>query len=194
MQAQPRHFESVGSRLGFHVREETPARLFLSWQGARFPGWLCLGLALALLFVSVPILVAIRLKGFGSRVGALWYFPFMNVVLLGIGAFLVSVRRSIVLDRESAQVLLTKTTLINRRVLRLAFADVTHLKVGVDQVYSGAGVAGSTVGQSYFPVHSLRLVLTGGETVLLDRGSERRMASLGEKLSRFLERPLVKDT
>jgi hypothetical protein len=118
----------------------------------------------------------------------------MNVVLLGIGAFLVSVRRSISLDRESAQVLLTKTTLINRRVLRLAFADITHCKVGVDQVYSGAGVAGSTMGQSYFPVHSLRLVLTGGETVLLDRGSERRMDSLGEKLSRFLERPLVKDT
>jgi hypothetical protein len=194
MQGQPRHFESVGSRLGFHVREETPARLFLSWQGARFPGWLCLGLALALLFVSVPILAAIRLKGFDSRVGSLWYFPLMNVVLLGIGAFLVSVRRSISLDRESAQVLLTKTTLINRRVLRLAFADITHCKVGVDQVYSGAGVAGSTMGQSYFPVHSLRLVLTGGETVLLDRGSERRMDSLGEKLSRFLERPLVKDT
>jgi len=194
MQGQPRHFESVGSRLGFQVREETPARLLLSWQGARFPGWLCLGLALALLFVSLPIIAAIRLKGFASRVGALWYFPFMNLMLLGIGAFLVSVRRSIVLDRESAQVLLTKTTLINRRLLRLAFADITHFKVGVDQVYSGAGVAGSTMGQSYFPVHSLRLVLTGGETVLLDRGSERRMESLGEKLSRFSERPLVKDT
>ena len=193
MQGQPRHFESVGSRLGFQVREETPTSLVLSWQGARFPGWLCLGLALALLFVSVPILAAIRLKGFNSRVGALWYFPFMNLLLLGIGGFLVSVRRSIVLDRKSAQVMLTKTTLINRRVLTLAFADIAQVQVGVDQVYSGAGVAGSTVGQSYFPVHSLRLVLTGGETVLLDRGSERRVESLGDKLSRFLERPLVRE-
>jgi hypothetical protein len=194
MQGQPRHFESVGSRLGFHVREETPLRLFLTWQGARFPGWLCLGLALALLSISVPILAAIRIRGFGSRVGSLWYFPFMNLVLLGIGAFLVSARRSIVLDRESAQVVLRKSTLISRRVLCLDFAEVTHFRVGMDQVYSGAGVAGSTVGQTYFPVQSLRLVLTGGETVLLDRGSRRRMESLGEKLSFFLERPLAKDT
>jgi hypothetical protein len=191
MQGQPRHFESVGSRLGFRLREETPESLLLTWQGARFPGWLCLGLALALLFLSVPILEAIRLNGFDSRVGALWYFPLMNFFLLGIGVFLVSVRRTIALDRETGQAVLTKTTLISRRILRLEFSEIAGLKLGVDQVYSGAGVAGSTVGQTYFPVQSLRFVLREGETVLLDRGSRRRMESLGEKMSSFLERPMT---
>ena len=171
MQGQPHHFESIGSRLGFQIREETPQRLFLTWQGTRFPGWLCLGLALLLLFLSVPILQAIKLQGFGSRVGALWYFPLMNFLLLGIGAFLVSVRRSITLDRHFCRILLTKETLVSRRVLQLDFPEIVSLKVGADQVYSGAGVAGSTVGQSFFPVQSLRIVLGGGETVLLDRGS-----------------------
>lgn len=194
MQGQPHHFESIGSRLGFQIREETPQRLFLTWQGTRFPGWLCLGLALLLLFLSVPILQAIKLQGFGSRVGALWYFPLMNFLLLGIGAFLVSVRRSITLDRQFCRILLTKETLVSRRVLQLDFPEIVSLKVGADQVYSGAGVAGSTVGQSFFPVQSLRIVLGGGETVLLDRGSRRRLESLGEKLSIFLERPLVNDT
>ncbi|MGH7847345.1 MAG: hypothetical protein ACREQW_19530 [Candidatus Binatia bacterium] len=193
MQGQPRHFETIGSRLGFQIREETPQRLFLTWQGTRFPGWLCLGLAIFLLFLSVPILQAIKLQGFASRVGALWYFPLMNLLLLGIGVFLVSVRRSITLDRQSARVLLKKETLVSRRVLQLDFPEIVSLKVGADQLYSGPAVAGSTVGQSFFPVQSLRLVLNGGETVLLERGSRKRVENLGERLSIFLEKPLAKN-
>jgi hypothetical protein len=193
MQGQPHHFESIGSRLGFEIREETPQRLFLSWQGARFPGWLCLGLALSLLFLSVPILQAIRLQGFDSRVGALWYFPLMNFLLLGIGAFLVSVRRSVTFDRQSGRILLLKETLVSRCVLQLDFSEIATLQVGADQLYSGPAVAGSTVGQSFFPVQSLRLVLNGGETVLLERGSRGKVENLGERLSIFLEKPLAKN-
>jgi hypothetical protein len=193
MQGRPHQFESIGNRLGFQIREESPQRLLLVWQGARFPGWLCLGLALLLLFLSVPILHAIRLQGLGSRVGALWYFPVMNLLLFGVGTFLVSVRRTIALDRQSRRALLTKQTLFSRRILSLDFSEIASLKIGADQIYSGARVAGSTVGQTFFPAQSLRIVLNGGETVLLERGSRRRIENLGEKLSTFVERPLVKE-
>lgn len=193
MQGRPSQFESVGTRLGFQIKEETPRRLVLTWQGSRFPGWLCLGLALALLFLSVPITEAIRLQGFASRVGALWYFPVMNLVLFAVGGLLISLRRSVTLDQESRRVVLKKRSLINNAVLQLEFSEIASLKIGADQVYSGAAVAGSTVGQTFFPVQSLRLLLTSGETVLLDRGSRRRMESLGDRLSAFLQRPLAKE-
>jgi hypothetical protein len=152
-----------------------------------------LALALLLLFLSVPILQAIRLQGLGSRVGALWYFPVMNLLLFGVGAFLVSVRRTIALDRQIRRVILTKQNLVSRRVLQLDFEEIASLKIGADQVYSGARVAGSTVGQTFFPAQSLRMLLNGGETVLLDRGSRRRVESLGEKLSTLVECPLLKE-
>ncbi|HWP60150.1 MAG TPA: hypothetical protein VNL14_19810 [Candidatus Acidoferrales bacterium] len=193
MQGAPRDFESIGNRLGFHVREKTPDRLFLTWRGARFPGWLCLGLALLLLSVSIPIVQAIRLQGLSARVGALWYFPLMNLLLFGVGLFLLSLGRTMTFDRRARRVRLTKKSLFRTRILELDFAQIAAVTVGADQVYSGAAVAGSTVGQSFFPVQSLRLVLHGGESVLLERGSRRRVENLGKTLSAFLNRPLVKN-
>ncbi|OGP99145.1 MAG: hypothetical protein A2W10_04670 [Deltaproteobacteria bacterium RBG_16_55_12] len=63
------------------------------------------------------------------------------------------------------------------------------MRLGIDQVYGGFAVAGSSAAQSY-PVPSLRLILKNGETVLLDRGSVRRLEALGKRLSGLLEKPL----
>src|ERR1043166_6623922 len=88
MQGQPSDFEAIGSRLGFRAVADDAAKLLLVWQGARFPAFLCLGIALGLGFVSVPIVEALRQRGFAGPAASLWYFPVMNLVLLGIAAFL----------------------------------------------------------------------------------------------------------
>jgi len=67
MEGQPAQFESIGNRLGFHVLQENSRWLKLAWQGPRFSAFLCLGIALLLLFVSVPIVLALRLRGFVSE-------------------------------------------------------------------------------------------------------------------------------
>jgi hypothetical protein len=54
MIGDPAEFEAIGNRLGFHIVEDTPEKIVLRWQGARFPAFLCLGIALLLLFVSIP--------------------------------------------------------------------------------------------------------------------------------------------
>ena len=56
MEGNPAQFEAIGNRLGFRVEEESDRELCLVWQGPRFPAFLCLGIALLLLSVSVPIL------------------------------------------------------------------------------------------------------------------------------------------
>ena len=56
-------------------------------------------------------------------------------------------------------------------------------------MYSGFAVAGSSAAQS-FPVPSLRLILTNAESVLLDRGSRRKLEDLGRRVSNRLEKLL----
>jgi hypothetical protein len=192
MQASARDFETIGSRLGFRLDEARADRLRLVWRGARFPALLCLGIAVALLFLSVPILQAIWSRGIGSRVGSLWYFPLMNLILLGIALFLLSLKRAIVLDRTQGRALLSKAHCFRRRDLALAFADIDAVRLGPDAVHSGFSVAGSTASES-FPAPSLRLVLKDGTTVLVDRGGQRRLETLGRTLAEFLERPLVQE-
>jgi hypothetical protein len=63
MIGDPSQFEAIGNRLGFNIIEDSPERLRLRWQGARFPAFLCIGIAVLLLFVSVPILQALHLRG-----------------------------------------------------------------------------------------------------------------------------------
>ncbi|TMA09634.1 MAG: hypothetical protein E6J89_12450 [Deltaproteobacteria bacterium] len=63
------------------------------------------------------------------------------------------------------------------------------MKLGRDEVYSGFAVAGSSAAQKY-PVPSLRLVLKGGATLLLDRGGRTRLQSLGQRVSHHLGKPL----
>lgn len=189
MEGNPAQFEAIGSRLGFRIDAEDREGIRLVWQGARFPAFLCLGIAVALLFLSLPILEAIRQRGLGGPAGPLWYFPLMNLILLGISLFLLSLRRSILFDHRQRQVVLQKRNLFRSTRLRLPYDEVAALRLGIDQVYGGFAVAGSSAAERY-PVPSLRLVLKEGETVLLDRGSFRRLETLGKRLAALLAKPL----
>ncbi len=192
MEGNPAQFEAIGNRLGLRIDAEDHEGIRLVWQGARFPAFLCLGIAVALLFLSVPILEAIRQRGLAGPAGALWYFPMMNLILLGISFFLLSLRRTILFDHKGKQIVFHKRHIFRSTKLCVSYNEVTALKVGIDQVYSGFAVAGSSADEK-FPVPSLRLILKNGETVLLDRGSFRRLETLGRRLSGCLTRPLQTD-
>ena len=189
MEGNPAEFEAAGNRLGFRIETEDSERISLAWRGPRFPAFLCLGIALALLFLSLPIVEAIRQRGLAGPAASLWYFPMMNLILLGISAFLISLRRIVLFDHKKRQIALRKSSIFRKTTLDLRYDEVTALRLGLDQVYSGFAVAGSSAAEK-FPVPSLRLVLRNAETVLLDRGGRKRLESLGEKLSRFLEKRL----
>ena len=192
MEGNPTQFEAIGNRLGFRVLEETDKKLSLVWQGPRFPAFLCLGIALLLLFVSLPILYAIYLNGFVGAAGSLWYFPLMNLILFGISFYLLSQKRTIIIDNSAQQVTLKKRSLYQTTLLSVAYLEIKRLKLGVDQIYSGFAVAGSSSAQT-FPVPSLRLFAQGGESILLDRGSLRRLEELGRRVSGRLNKPLEVD-
>jgi hypothetical protein len=192
MEGNPTQFEAIGNRLGFRVLEETDKKLSLVWQGPRFPAFLCLGIALLLLFVSLPILYAIYLNGFVGAAGSLWYFPLMNLILFGISFYLLSQKRTIIIDNSAKQVTLKKRSLYQTTLLSVAYLEIIRLKLGVDQIYSGFAVAGSSAAQT-FPVPSLRLFAMGGESILLDRGSLRRLEELGRRVSSRLNKPLEVD-
>ena len=189
MEGNPTQFEAIGNRLGFRIAEETDRKLYLVWQGPRFPAFLCLGIALLLLFVSLPILYAIYLNGFVGAAGSLWYFPLMNLILFGISFYLLSQKRTIIIDNAAQQITLKKRSLYQTTLLSVAYLEIKTLKLGVDQVYSGFAVAGSSSAQT-FPVPSLRLFAQGGESILLDRGSFRRLEELGRRISSRLNKQL----
>jgi hypothetical protein len=192
MEGNPTQFEAIGNRLGFRILEETDKKLSLVWQGPRFPAFLCLGIALLLLSVSLPILYAIYLKGFVGAAGSLWYFPLMNLILFGISFYLLSQKRTIIIDNSAQQVTLKKRSLYQTTLLSVGYLEIKTLKLGVDQVYSGFAVAGSSSAQA-FPVPSLRLFAQGGKSILLDRGSLRRLEELGRRVSNRLNKPLEVD-
>src|SRR5678815_3613624 len=188
----PTQFEAIGNRLGFRVAEESDRELCLVWQGPRFPAFLCLGIALLLLSVSLPILYAIYLNGFVGAAGSLWFFPLMNLILFGISFYLLSQKRTIIIDNSAQKVILKKRSLYQTTLLSVAYREIKRLKLGVDQVYSGFALAGSSSAQT-FPVPSLRLFAQGGASILLDRGSLRRLEELGRRLSSQLNKPLEVD-
>ena len=192
MEGNPAQFEAIGNRLGFRVAEESDRELFLVWQGPRFPAFLCLGIAILLLSVSLPILYAIYLNGFVGAAGSLWYFPLMNLILFGISFYLLSQKRMIIVDNKAQQITLKKRSLYQTTLLSVAYLEIKMLKLGVDQVYSGFAVAGSSSAQA-FPVPSLRLFAQGGESILLDRGSLRRLEELGRRVSSRIDKQLVVD-
>jgi hypothetical protein len=192
MIGHPAQFEAIGNRLGFRTVEDTPRKLLLRWQGARFPAFLCLGIALLLLFVSVPIVEALRLRGFVGPAGSLWYFPVMNLILFGISVFLITQRRTIEVDTNSRKLTLRRQSLYRTIAFVAGYDEVSKVSLGVDQVYSGFAIGGSTAAQS-FPVPALRLVLRSGENVLLDRGSYRRLADTGKLISARMNKPLEID-
>lgn len=192
MNGNPGQFEAIGARLGFSVAERTPERLRLLWRGPRFPAFLCLGIALLLLFVSVPIVQALQLRGFTGPAASLWYFPLMNLILFGIAMFLITQRRTIEIDSRVQTITLRRQSLYRSIVLRASYDDINTLKLGVDQVQSGFALGGSTAAQT-FAVPSLRLGLADGDAVLLDRGSFRKLAELGKLVGERIARPLEID-
>lgn len=189
MKGHPSDFEAIGSRLGFRVALEDQGKIVFVWQGARFPAFLCLGIALALSFVSVPIVEALRQRGFVGPAASLWYFPLMNLVLFGIAAFLLSMKRTIAIEKSLRRVTLKRRSLLRSVDLPIAFDAIVCLRLVADQVYSGFALAGSSAAETY-AVPSLRLVLDNDETVLLDRGGPKRLTMLAERLSDWTGRPL----
>jgi hypothetical protein len=192
MIGNPAQFEALGSRLGFHAVRQTPQYLLFRWQGARFPAFLCLGIALLLLFVSVPILEALLERGFVGPAGSLWYFPLMNLVLFGIAIFLITQRRTIEVDNDKSQITLRRQSLYRTTLLIAGYDEVDKVSVGIDQVYSGFALGGSTAAEN-FPIPALRITLKGGENLLLDRGSFRRLIEIAKPISERLQKPLEID-
>lgn len=190
MTGDPRHFESIGNRLGFRATPSGEDEINLVWRGGRFPALLCLGIACFLLLLSVPVFLAILAQGLDSPVGNLWYFPAMNVVLFGVVLFLLTLKRAIRIDRRAGKVYLTRSSLLMRRRLTVEFEEVRALSLVEDQVYSGFAVAGSTAGQKSFPARSLRLLMSGSQSVLLDRGGGRRLDELAGRIGRFMDKPV----
>jgi len=189
MIGDPTQFEAIGNRLGFRVVEESPDKLKLHWQGPRFPAFLCLGIALLLLVVSVPIVQALLLRGFVGPAGSLWYFPLMNLVLFGIAFLLLTQRRTIEVNSTSGELTLRRLSLYRSTVLKVSFDEIKHVTLSNDEVYSGFAIGGSTAAQS-FPIPALRLVFSDSENVLLDRGSLRRLTDLGKLVSERVVKPL----
>ncbi|HEX5607180.1 MAG TPA: hypothetical protein VFY96_11725 [Candidatus Binatia bacterium] len=189
MIGDPAQFETIGNRLGFEIVENTREKLRLVWHGARFPAFLCLGIAVLLLFVSLPIVEALRLRGFTGPAGALWYFPLMNLILFAIALFLVTQRRVIEVDSRARRVILRRYSLYRSIVLSASYDEIDKFKLGFDQVYSGFALGGSTAAQK-FSVPALRMILRDGAAVLLDRGSVRKLKELGRLASELLSRPL----
>lgn len=192
MIGDPSQFEAIGNRLGFSVVEESADKLKLSWQGPRFPAFLCLGIALLLLIVSVPIVQALLLRGFVGPAGSLWYFPIMNLVLFGIAFFLLTQRRTIEIDCANSTLTVRRLSLYRSTVLEVNFSEIKRLTLANDQVYSGFAIGGSTAAQT-FPIPALRLVFSDGENVLLDRSSLRRLTELGGLVSERIMKSLEVD-
>jgi hypothetical protein len=192
MESQPADFEAIGNRLGFQLVRDDSRVFRLIWRGPRFPAFLCLGMALVLLFISVPIVEALRLRGFVGAAGSLWYFPLMNLILFGIAVYLLSQKRVIQVDGSTRALTLNRRSLLRTRRLSLPSADIDKVQLTMDRVYSGFAVAGSSAAES-FPVPSLRLVTVNGESILLDRGNRKRLAELGKRIAERLGKPLVID-
>ena len=182
MIGNPAQFEAIGNRLGFRVVAQTPRTLLLSWQGARFPAFLCLGIALLLLFISVPIVEALRLRGLAGPAGSLWYFPVMNLILFGISFFLITQRRTIEVDSDARQITLRRQSLYRTITFAVKYDEISKISLGIDEVFSGFAIGGSTAAQS-FPIPAVRAVLMNGENVLLDRGSFGKLADTGRLVS-----------
>ncbi len=182
-------FEALGNRLGFRIAEATPQNLKLTWQGARFPAFLCLGIALLLLGVSVPIAQALLVRGFVGPAGSLWYFPLMNVVLFAISIYLVTQKRTIEIDGIPRQITLRRVSLYRTTILIVNYNEIDHVSLSNDQISDSFAVGGSTAAQS-FAVPALRLVLANGQSVLLDRGSLRRLRAHGNVIAERTGRQL----
>ena len=119
---------------------------------------------------------------------SLWYFPMMNLVLLGIGIYLLSLRRQIVFEKNTKLIMFEKIDLFRRPTLRLRFDEVKRAEVALDLVQVGFTLMGKTDNEGY-PIPAIRLVLHSGKTLLVERGKKNRVVELGEKISRVVDCP-----
>ena len=111
----------------------------------------------------MPILQALHLRGFVGPAGSLWYFPLMNLVLFGIAIFLITQRRTIVIDSSAKSVELCRQSLYRRTKLIARYDEIENITLSIDQVFSGFAIGGSTSAES-FPVPALRIHVSGGAT------------------------------
>jgi len=116
----------------------------------------------------------------------------MNLILFGISLYLLSQKRTIVIDKARQEVTLTRRSLYSVTTLAAHYSEIEKVKLGVDQVYSGFALAGSSAAES-FPVPALRLITSGGQSVLLDRGSLRKLEAMGKRISDRLLKPIEVD-
>jgi hypothetical protein len=86
-----------------------------------------LGIALLLLFISVPIVEALRLRGFVGPAGSLWYFPVMNLILFGISVFLITQRRTIEVDSEARRMTLRRQSLYRTISFTASYEEIDKL-------------------------------------------------------------------
>jgi hypothetical protein len=77
--------------------------------------------------------------------------------------------------------------------LRASYDEIEKLRIGIDQVYSGFALGGSTAAER-FPIPALRMVLASGDAVLLDRSSVRRLTEIGKAISERVNKPLEVDS
>ncbi|HVO92052.1 MAG TPA: hypothetical protein VMT22_04395 [Terriglobales bacterium] len=192
MNGDAAQFEAIGNRLGFRVVEQTPDRLRLRWQGARFPAFLCLGIALLLLSISIPITQALILRGFVGPAGSLWYFPLMNFMLFGIAIFLLTQQRVIELDNQRRNIKLKRQSLYHSVLFSAGYDEICEIHLGIDEIQSGFALGGSTAAQK-FPVPALRMRIANGDWLLLDRGSYRKLAEIGSIMGERLGKSLTMD-
>ena len=116
----------------------------------------------------------------------------MNLVLFGIAIFLVTQRRVIEIDSRARQITLLRRSFYRTTKLRATQEEISKIKLGIDHVYSGFAVGGSTAAEK-FPIPALRIVLINEESVLLDRGSLRKLAELGKLVSERMAKPFEID-
>jgi hypothetical protein len=113
----------------------------------------------------------------------------MNLVLFGIAIFLITQRRTIVVDSSAKSFELCRQSLYRKTRLFASFDEIGNITLSIDQVFSGFAIGGSTSAES-FPVPALRIHFTGVEAALLDRGSVRRLEDAGKKIAARIGKPL----
>jgi hypothetical protein len=186
LHGDPGRFEWTGSKIGYRLQEKT-GEIILHWKCPLFPPLLCLGIALFLLAPSFFILQAIWMDIQGPA-RSLWYFPVMNLILLGIGVYLLSLRRQVVFDSNARSVRFTKLSLAGVERLEVGFEDIVQARIAPDRVKIGYIVAAEKEG---YPIPALRLVLGSDHTVLVERGRKTRLIDIGRKISGQIGCPVL---
>ena len=154
MIGDPSQFEAIGIRLGFSIVEDSRQRLRLSWQGARFPAFLCVGIAVLLLFVSVPILQAALIARFHRPRGIAVVFPFDESSALRHCDFSGHPTAHHRIRQRGEVLRALSTQSLPQDQSTASFDEIEEITLSIDRVSSGFAIGGSTAAES-FPVPAL---------------------------------------